>query len=414
MIFRLIKESFQFATNALMVNKLRSMLSLLGVAIGIFSIIFVLSVVDSMEKDMKESFDMIGSDILFVQKWPMGPEEGDEEYAWWKYMSRRPPQLRDMKKLQDRLPSASAIALQTQGVTVAEYKNNFINETYPMGVTFQYRETIALNIASGRYFTLEECESGKNYCIIGEIVKEQLFGSAEGLGKEIKVGGLKVVVIGVFKKEGASLFGNGFDQAIMMPYDFATRIIGSGKDDDSIVLKAKPGITTTELKDEVIAVMREVRSVKPGADNNFSVIESSMISGAIDSIISVFNVVGMIIGIFSILVGAFSIANIMFVSVSERTNIIGIQKALGAKNYFILYQFLFESVLLCLFGGAMGLMLVYLLVTILTSAIEFEFVLSLSRIVMGVSISAIVGIVAGIIPAIRASRLNPVDAIRSK
>jgi putative ABC transport system permease protein len=414
MIFRLIKESFQFATNALMVNKLRSMLSLLGVAIGIFSIIFVLSVVDSMEKDMKESFDMIGSDILFVQKWPMGPEEGDEEYAWWKYMSRRPPQLRDMKKLQDRLPSASAIALQTQGVTVAEYKNNFINETYPMGVTFQYRETIALNIASGRYFTLDECESGKNYCIIGEIVKEQLFGSAEGLGKEIKVGGLKVVVIGVFKKEGASLFGNGFDQAIMMPYDFATRIIGSGKDDDSIVLKAKPGITTTELKDEVIAVMREVRSVKPGADNNFSVIESSMISGAIDSIISVFNVVGMIIGIFSILVGAFSIANIMFVSVSERTNIIGIQKALGAKNYFILYQFLFESVLLCLFGGAMGLMLVYLLVTILTSAIEFEFVLSLSRIVMGVSISAIVGIVAGIIPAIRASRLNPVDAIRSK
>jgi putative ABC transport system permease protein len=245
MIFRLIKESFQFATNALMVNKLRSMLSLLGVAIGIFSIIFVLSVVDSMEKDMKESFDMIGSDILFVQKWPMGPEEGDEEYAWWKYMSRRPPQLRDMKKLQDRLPSASAIALQTQGVTVAEYKNNFINETYPMGVTFQYRETIALNIASGRYFTLEECESGKNYCIIGEIVKEQLFGSAEGLGKEIKVGGLKVVVIGVFKKEGASLFGNGFDQAIMMPYDFATRIIGSGKDDDSIVLKAKPGITTS-------------------------------------------------------------------------------------------------------------------------------------------------------------------------
>ncbi len=414
MIFRLIKESFQFATNALMVNKLRSMLSLIGVAIGIFSIIFVLSVVDSMEKDMKESFDMIGSDILFVQKWPMGPEEGDEEYAWWKYMSRRPPQLRDMKKLQDRLPTASAIAMQTQGVSVAEYKNNFIKETYPMGVTFQYRETIALNIASGRYFTSDECESGKNYCIIGEIIREQLFGSAEGLGKEITVGGLKVVVIGVFKKEGASLFGNGFDQAIMMPYDFATRIIGTGNDDDSIVLKAKPGITTTELKDEVTAVMREVRSVKPGADNNFSVIESSMISGAIDSIVSVFNVVGMIIGIFSILVGAFSIANIMFVSVSERTNIIGIQKALGAKNYFILYQFLFESVLLCLFGGAMGLVLVYLLVTVLTSAIEFDFVLSLGRIIMGVSISAIVGIVAGIIPAIRASRLNPVDAIRSK
>ncbi len=351
MFLGLIKESFQFATKALLVSKLRSALSLLGVSIGIFSIIFVLSVVDSMEADMKESFDMIGSDILFIQKWPMSPEEGDKEYAWWKYMRRRPPQMRDLEELKDRLPSASAMALQASGISTAEYKNNFLNEAYPMGVTYQYRETIAITIAQGRYFTVAECESGKNFAIIGATVKEQLFGAADALGKEISIGGLHVVVIGVFKKEGASLFGNGFDQAVMMPYIFGKRIIGSESDDTNIILKGKNGISNKELKDDVTAVMREIRSIKPGGENSFSIIESSMISGAIDSIVGMFNIVGMVIGIFSILVGAFSIANIMFVSVSERTNIIGIQKALGAKNRFILYQFLFESVLLCLFGG---------------------------------------------------------------
>ncbi|MFN0031865.1 MAG: ABC transporter permease [Flavobacteriales bacterium] len=414
MYFKLIKESFVFAVGALVVNKLRSVLSLLGVAIGIFSIIFVLSVVDSMEKDMKESFDMIGSDILFVQKWPMGPEEGDKEYAWWKYMRRRPPQLRDMEKLRERLTMASAIAMQSSTVATTEYKNNFLTESYPMGVTYQYRETIAVSIASGRYFTNEECESGRNYAVIGDKVREQLFGEGDPLGKEITVSGLKVTVIGVFKKEGASLFGNGFDQAVMMPFEYAIRIIGTDSDDTNMVLKSKAGVSNNELRDEVIAVMREVRSIKPGADNDFSVIKSSMISGAIDSIVGVFNLVGLVIGIFSILVGAFSIANIMFVSVSERTNIIGIQKSLGAKNYFILFQFLFESVLLCLFGGFMGLGFVWLLVSALSNAIDFEFILPLSRVVMGISISLVVGIIAGIVPAMKAARLNPVDAIRAK
>ena len=414
MMVKLILESFQFAARALMVNKLRSVLSLLGVAIGIFSIIFVLSVVDSMEKDMKESFDMIGSDILFLQKWPMGPEEGDEDYAWWKYMRRRPPVLRDMERLTDRMESASAIALQTSSGSTAEYKNNFIEQAYVMGITYQYRETVAITLASGRYFTEPECESGKNLVIIGDVVREQLFGATDPIGKEIKAAGLKLLVIGVFKKEGTSLFGNGFDQALVMPYNFATRIVGTENEDNTIILKAKEGVTNKELKDEVIANMRDVRGLKPGADNSFSVIESTMISTAIDSIIGVFNLVGMVIGIFSILVGAFSIANIMFVSVSERTNIIGIQKSLGAKNYFILTQFLFESVLLCLFGGAMGLLLVWGLVALLSGVIEFEFILPIARVAMGIGISVVVGIIAGIIPASRAARLNPVDAIRSK
>ncbi|MEZ4799730.1 MAG: ABC transporter permease [Flavobacteriales bacterium] len=414
MFLKLIKESFVFAWQALVNNKLRTILSLLGVTIGIFSIIFVLSVVDSMEADMKSSLDMIGSDILFIQKWPMGPEEGDKEYAWWKYMSRRQPSERDMEKLAKRLDSYSAMAMQSQTQKIAEFKNNYVDPVFVTAVTYEYNQTISLKIEQGRYFSFQECESGKNMAIIGATVAEGLFGMDNALGKEIKIGGLKTVVIGVLQKEGASLFGNGTDQAVFLPYNFGSRLINMDQQDASIIIKAREGISNEQLKDEVIATFRAVRGVKPGASNDFSIIESKMISNIVDGIVGVFNLAGVVIGIFAILVGAFSIANIMFVSVRERTNIIGIQKSLGAKNYFILFQFLFESIALCLIGGLIGLLLVFLLAQLLTAAVDFNFILPFSRILMGISISVVVGVISGFIPAWRASRLNPVDAIRSK
>ncbi len=414
MILRLIGESFVFAWQALVVNKLRTVLSLLGVTIGIFSIIFVLSVVDSMEADMKSSLDMIGGDILFIQKWPMGPEEGSTEYEWWKYMSRRQPNVKDMDKLHDRMNSFSAMAYQVSTLKNAEYKNNYLNDANVVAVTFDYNQCIALKIAQGRYFSRQEADAGTNLALIGAVVAEQLFPSEEPLGKDIKIGGLKCTVIGVLEKEGASLFGNGSDQSVMVPVGFGLKLINLEELDGSIIVKAKEGITNAQLKDDVMATFREVRGIKPGGENDFSLIESKAISGMVDSIVGVFNVAGMIIGVFAILVGAFSIANIMFVSVKERTNVIGIQKSLGAKNYFILFQFLFESVALCLIGGALGLLFVWLLSSVLTVAFDFNFILPVSRVVMGLSISAIVGTVAGFVPALQASRLNPVDAIRSK
>ena len=163
-----------------------------------------------------------------------------------------------------------------------------------------------------------------------------------------------------------------------------------------------------------MSLFREIRGITPRQKNDFSIIESSMISGIVDSIIGVFNIAGMIIGIFAILVGAFSIANIMFVSVKERTNIIGIQKSLGAKNYFILFQFLFESIALCLIGGTLGLILVKLLTWGLSAAIDFNFILPFSRILMGLGIATAVGVISGFIPALNAAKLSPVDAMRSK
>ncbi|MFM7731057.1 MAG: ABC transporter permease [Flavobacteriales bacterium] len=413
-LFRLIRESFEFAVHALLNNRLRTILSLLGVTIGIFSIIFVLSVVDSLENEMKASFDTIGSDVMFIQKWPMGPEDGAEEYEWWKYMSRRPPSQKDMLKLQERLPEAAAMAFEGSLQTSAAYGNNYLSSAQLTGVSFAYDQTITLHIEQGRYFTEVECEAGNNYAIIGKLVEEKLFGGVSAIGKEMKVGGLKVIIIGVFAKEGTSLFGDGFDSVVLTPYAFATRLIPPSNEDCKILIKSKPGISNTQLRDELIATFRSVRGIQPRNEKDFSIIESSMINEIVDSIISVFNLVGIVIGIFSILVGAFSIANIMFVSVAERTNIIGIQKALGAKNGFILGQFLFESIALSAIGGAIGLLLVWGVVNLLGTFIDFEFILPMKRVFMGLLISVVVGVVAGIIPALKAARLNPVDAMRSK
>ncbi|MCC6600201.1 MAG: ABC transporter permease [Crocinitomicaceae bacterium] len=411
---RLASESFAFAWQALVNNKLRTMLSLLGVAIGIFSIIFVLSVVDSMEADMKKSLDMIGSNILFVQKWPMAPENGAQTYEWWKYMRRREPSVADMEMLADRLNSLAAYAFQNGGNKTVEYENNFFESADVIGITYQYRETVAMNIAAGRYFSELECHSGKNFAIIGNELSEQLFGYESPIGKKIKVGGLSVTVIGRLKKEGASLFGGGLDTGIILPVNFTSRLFDESESNGKIILKAKDGISNKELRDEVVAAFREVRRVRPHDDNDFSVIESSMITGIVENIIGVFNNAGMIIGVFAILVGAFSIANIMFVSVKERTHIIGIQKSLGAKNHFVLLQFLFESIALSLIGGFFGLLLVWLMTIILGSFSDFDFSLPGFRIAMGMGIAVSVGIVSGIIPALSASRLNPVEAMRAK
>jgi putative ABC transport system permease protein len=404
----------QFAWGALRSNRLRTVLSLSGITIGIFSIIFVLSVVDSMESDMRSSFEMIGSDVMFIQKWPMGPEDGAEDYEWWKYMRRRSATIKDMQRLEPRLPEASSVSFSTGASKTAEYGNNFVEDVRVSAVTFHYRDAVALKIQKGRYFTEPEVDGGRNVVVIGAELADALFQSIDPLEKEITIGGLKVRVIGVFEKEGTSLFGSGFDNAAMMPYAFGVRLTGTDVEEASVVVKAKPGISNAELKNAVIAAMREIRGVRLKDSNDFSIIEATMINTIVDSIIGVFNVIGLVIGIFAILVGAFSIANIMFVSVSERTNIIGIQKALGAKNYFILNQFLFESVVLCLVGGLAGLAFVAGLVALLNSFVDFNFILPIERIVLGISISVFVGVVAGIVPALKAARLNPVDAIRSK
>jgi putative ABC transport system permease protein len=413
--FRLFGESIAFAYQALVVNKLRTFLSLLGVTIGIFSIISVFTLVDSLKSGIEESFDILNDDVLFIQQMPWGPEEGDTEFKWWEFIRRKQPALKDASNLQKRLTKADAVAFATGTSGVAEYKNSSYGSAEIAGVSFEYNEVIKLDIAQGRYFTEVESDGGRNTVIIGNEIAETLFGNLNPIGKSIKVKGHKVKVIGVFSKEGTSIIGSPFDKLVLMPVKLITRMVDVRNTDCQILVKSKPGVSNAELKDEIIGQFRAIRKLSIKKKNDFSVNEASMLSALVDGVFAMINAVGFIIGFFAILVGGFSIANIMFVSVKERTNIIGIQKALGAKNSFIMLQFLAESIVLCVFGGIIGLILMSILVLIVNMwSDSFTLVIFWSNLVIGVVISAVIGLVSGILPAYTASRLNPVDAIRSK
>ena len=413
--FRLFGESIAFAYQALVVNKLRTFLSLLGVTIGIFSIISVFTLVDSLKSGIEESFDILNDDVLFIQQMPWGPEEGDTEFKWWEFIRRKQPALKDASNLQKRLTKADAVAFATGTSGVAEYKNSSYGSAEIAGVSFEYNEVIKLDIAQGRYFTEVESDGGRNTVIIGNEIAETLFGNLNPIGKSIKVKGHKVKVIGVFSKEGTSIIGSPFDKLVLMPVKLIARMVDVRNTDCQILVKSKPGVSNAELKDEIIGQFRAIRKLSIKKKNDFSVNEASMLSALVDGVFAMINAVGFIIGFFAILVGGFSIANIMFVSVKERTNIIGIQKALGAKNSFIMLQFLAESIVLCVFGGIIGLILMSILVLIVNLwSDSFTLVIFWSNLIIGVVISAVIGLVSGILPAYTASRLNPVDAIRSK
>ncbi len=413
--FRLFGESIAFAYQALGVNKLRTLLSLLGVTIGIFSIISVFTLVDSLKSGIEESFDILNDDVLFIQQMPWGPEEGDTEFKWWEFIRRKQPALKDASNLQKRLTKAEAVAFATGTSGVAEYKNSSYGSAEIAGVSFEYNEVIKLDIAQGRYFTEVESDGGRNTVIIGNEIAETLFGNLNPIGKSIKVKGHKVKVIGVFSKEGTSIIGSPFDKLVLMPVKLITRMVDVRNTDCQILVKSNPGVSNAELKDEIIGQFRAIRKLSIKKKNDFSVNEASMLSALVDGVFAMINAVGFVIGFFAILVGGFSIANIMFVSVKERTNIIGIQKALGAKNSFIMLQFLAESIFLCVFGGIIGLILMSILVLIVNMwSDSFTLVIFWSNLVIGVVISAVIGLVSGILPAYTASRLNPVDAIRSK
>lgn len=390
------------------------MLSLLGITIGIFAIIAVFTAVDSMANKIRSSVKSLGDNVVFVQKWPWVPEGGGE-YAWWKYLNRPVPKIAESDEVRRRLLTAEAVVYNANSRATVYYKTSFIENASLVGTTFEYNKVKTFDLSAGRYFTQQECGVGSSVAIIGSSIAAGVFHDEDPIGKQIKILGRKVTVIGVFKEEGESMMGNSNDNNVLIPLNFARTVMEVEKDevDPFIMVKVKENVSTADLKDELTGVMRSLRRLKPGEENNFSLNEVSVLSGPMESVFGVIGTVGWIIGAFSILVGGFGIANIMFVSVRERTSQIGIQKSLGAKSWFILMQFLAESVVLCLFGGIIGLLLDWVLVLIANRFIDFGFVLSFNNISLGLTISILIGIISGFIPAYSAAQLDPVEAIRS-
>jgi putative ABC transport system permease protein len=414
MIFlKLFRESFLFAYDALRQNKLRTLLSLLGVTIGIFTIIAVFSAVDTLRDNLQKSVNKLGSNSIYIEKWPW---VADGEYPWWKYMQRPVSKIRDFKELQSRSQTAEAISYEISiDSRTIKYKSNTVDGATIFGATQDHNKTWNFDFEEGRYFTDIESRTGAPVAILGYEIYDNLFPGVSAVGKQIKVMGKYVTIIGVFKKEGQDMLGLSNDKQVLIPLNFARTVLDvqNEKYNPSIVVKGKEGVPLDEVEGELRGMMRSIRSLRPGQDDNFSLNKISLLSDQLDILFAVVNIAGAIIGLFSILVGGFGIANIMFVSVKERTNIIGIQKSLGAKNYFILLQFLIESVILCLLGGLIGLLLVYGGTFVVKWAWDVAIVLYLKNVIIGIGTSVAIGVISGIIPAYSASKLDPVEAIRT-
>lgn len=416
LVIRLILESFRFAWNALKMNLLRTVLSLLGVTIGIFLIISVFTLVDSLEKNVKDSFNFLGSDILYVSKMPFIIKSREE---WLSYRNRPNPSFTEFEMLQKRLTANTGISILSQAGGIVTKDNNSFNGTVLMGVSYGYKDVSELDIIDGRYFSRSEIVSSNNVVIIGDEVKQALFPNGEtAVGKDIKIKNRKYRVIGVLKKEGEGFLGfSSKDPNAIMPFGSYRKFFttGTGRSNEvgaTIIVKGnEDDLGLLELEGEITGALRTRRGLKPKEEDSFAINRPEAIANEIGKVFDILGIAGWVIGGFSILVGGFGIANIMFVSVKERTNIIGIQKSLGAKNYFILFQFLFESVFLSVIGGLAGLFLVVLITFLPLGALEVT--LTVKNIALGLGVSAIIGTVSGIIPAALAARLDPVIAIRS-
>ncbi|MFT4982076.1 MAG: putative ABC transport system permease protein [Bacteroidia bacterium] len=410
---KLFKESTKMAWNALVANKLRTILSLLGITIGIMAIILVFTFVDSMEKNIRDNIQSLGDNTVYVQKWPWAT---GNNYEWWKYWQRPQPDLKDYKELQRRSDAAEAVVFMASRGKTVEHSSTIMENVSFVAVTHDYEQIKSFNLATGRYFTLLESNAGKNVCVIGMAVAQGLFGKENPVGKQIKVFKRKLTVIGVFGIEGESIFGNSVDNQVLVPIHFARQVmrIDRRSSNPTIMVKGRAGVTSEELKGELRGVMRSIRRIKPLAPDNFALNEISILSNSLDSLFSIMGIAGSIIGGFSILVGGFGIANIMFVSVKERTHLIGIEKSLGAKNWFIMIEFLSEAVFLSLLGGIIGLLIVVGLTTLASYVADVDLYLTVENILWGIGISVAIGLIAGIIPAYLASKLSPVEAIRSK
>lgn len=395
----------------LMVNKLRTALSLIGISFGIFCIIGVLATVNSLEANIQNQIKSLGTNTISIDKWDYN---GGPDYPWWKFINRPVPKYEEVHFIKQRSSLVKNVAFVTDSRLNVEYESFALQGVSVIGVTEEEDDIEPVKMQYGRFISPAEFSSGSAVAIIGSTNAENLFDDpALAVNKEVKIKGIKVTIVGVIKKVGRSI-GIDYDQCLITPYKFARQLYNEDNSRPHIVLDGKSNVSSKALADELEGVMRSIRKLSPTQEDNFTLNQVSSFSDKVGSLFASINLGGWAIGILSLIVGAFGIANIMFVTVKERTAMIGLKKAIGAKKRSILSEFLLESAIICVMGGLIGLILVYLLTIVLTNLFNFPVFISIGILTLAISICIIIGVLAGIIPAYSASRLDPVVAIRSK
>jgi putative ABC transport system permease protein len=411
----IIISSFKMALQDLWKNKLRTFLSLFGITIGIFCIIGVLATVNSLEHNIQSEIQSLGTNTIYLDKWDYSAG-GGPDYPWWKFINRPVPKYAEIRQIMERSPHAKYAAFKISVTGNVDYGQNSLTGVTLYGINDQFNLIQPIDISFGRYISDAEFNSGSNVLVVGINVAEKLFIDAGlAIDKMVSVKGKKMRIIGVVKRQGKSMIGGwNFDDNVILSYAFARDLFDEKKSEPLIMIQGRDNYSSKALKDELTGAVRAVHRLAPPQEDNFTLNDINDFSAAVSNIFSSLNLGGWAIAALSLIVGMFGVANIMFVSVKERTAQIGLKKAVGAKKRVILTEFLSESATLCIIGGLIGLTLVFLLTKILTSALNFPVFVSTNNMVLAIVICILVGIIAGFIPARQAARMNPVDAIRSK
>ena len=410
-MFNIISSSIRLTFEDLRLNKMRTALSLTGVAFGIFCIIGVLATVNSLERNIQDQVQSLGSNTIYIDKWDY---TGGHDYPMWKFRSRPRPKYEEAMQIRNRSELTDKITYLMQTRGNISHKDDILEGVSIYGINEEQIDIQPITFETGRYFSASEFNSGSNVCILGFNNAESFFGNASrALGKQVEVGGKKATVIGVTHKEGKNFIGWDFDNSIMMPYRYMKQLFAEDNENPIHIVKGKEGVSIDAITTELRGIMRQIRKLAPKEEDNFSLNSVEAFSKAISQSFVTINIVGGIIGGISLIVGMFGIANIMFVTVKERTPVIGLKKAIGARNRTILMEFLLEAAMLCILGGIIGLAMVYLLTLILSGPMDFPVFISLPMLFATMIICIVVGILAGIIPASQAAKMDPVVAIRS-
>ena len=412
-VLTILWNSFKMAIGELKANQQRTFLSLFGITIGIFCIIGVLATIDSLQSKIKSDLSSFGNNSVYIDKWDYS---GGPEYPWWKFVKRPSPKIEEMEFVKKKSTLASNMAFFMQTQESFSYEDNILKGVNFYGVTPDYKNIQSFNIGYGRYFNESDFTRGVPFGVIGYKVAEELYGKADkGVGKTITYKGRKLLVIGVIEKQGSAIInGYDYDKSTIVTHNYLASVYNPDNLGPTIMVQPKPGVTSKALQEELTGIMRQIRKLSPTQEDNFTCNDVAQFKDQVESVFGAVNQGGWAIAGLSLIVGAFGVANIMFVTVRERTSQIGLKKAIGAKSSSILYEFLLESAFLCIIGGLVGLLLVWLLTLALSTVLPFAITIAPSIIFLAFSICIILGVVSGIIPASIAAKMNPVEAIRTK